>query len=1023
MNGGQVYHSEANYNATMNASASRYKLLTGVLAIALTASLGGLSLITPSNAAVPQPSYELITHVPVPTLPASASIKISSVTNPTLVIAKSRLVALDNYGWWGITKVPAGAGSLCFLATGFTQSASCADPVISHEVWLSAEGVPSLTRIQAAKNIKVHLATTNKTSRFAVVTIDGVSTSQPFVKVGSTDFVATIPVPATTTKYQIKTQYTKSKKLYDDFIGVDGDASKLSEIYLNNGMDTIYSSVAARSNLVLIHYHRDDKIYKSWGIHVWYSNSSGGAFVPTNWAKAQSPLSSTPDSWGVTFSIPLASFTSKLPYLIHKGELKDPAIGDQFVNLDTMGNEIWIESGKVDIDGNLLIARPQQRGTENIADELTTEQAMALAGDSSRSSLASDSIYFVMTDRYKNGNSANDTGGLDSTNRNETGYSPTDISWSHGGDLAGLSDGCNRNDGTGEGLPRIKSMGFGAVWITPPFKQNFVQGQSASYHGYWINDFTTIDPHWGTNTEFRSFVDCAHRLGMKVIVDIVMNHTGDVISYRDGSYGFHNSPNTSAYVPSWGTNIKAPAWLNNLSNYHNQGTVGDWGNQAQYQNGDFYGLDDIKTENDIVVQGFADVYSKWVNDFGVDGFRIDTAKHVDNAYFAKWWPKMLDQTSTSMLNKSQKLFAYGEYYDSNTGNLSTYMRKYGLPSVLDFAFQNKALAYASGGSSSNLNEVLLNDNSFITKTKSSYDLVTFLGNHDMGRAAWLLNQTGTTRAQSLLLAHDMMFLTRGIPSVYYGDEVGVVGTGGDKGARQDLFPTQVSQWKTEERVWVSPIGSASSLTVVTPLTTRITQLNALRKQYPALATGSETTRVVDSNVLAFSRFDKADRREFVVAFNSGTTTKTIKIPTATASSSWQALLTGSTLNSTVTGELSVSVPARSTIIYRANSQLPLANDSVSVTMAAQVDSASQTVVLSSGVDNLDLGTVTFVMKNVNGPWTAIGTDDSRSFGMTWDYQPLVGAGTPSGSKLSFAAIYKSSSGAVSVSGIKLVVIP
>jgi glycosidase len=1007
----------------MNASASRYKLLTGVLGLALTASLGGLSLITPSNAAVTQPSYELITHVPVPTLPASASIKISSATSPTSVIATSRLVALDNYGWWGITKVPAGAGSLCFLATGITQSATCVDPVISHEVWLDADGVPSLTRIQAAKNIKVHLATTNKTARFAVVTIDGVATSQPFVKVGSTDFVATIPVPANTTKYQIKTQYTKSKKLYDDFAGVEGDASKLSEIYLNNGMNTIYASIAARSNLVLIHYHRDDKIYKSWGIHAWYNNSFGGAMTPTTWIKAKSPLSSTPDSWGVTFSVPLASFSSKLPYIIHKGELKDPAIGDQFVNLDTMGNEIWIESGKVDVDGNLLIARPQQPGTENIADELTIEQATALAGDSSRSSLASDSIYFVMTDRYKNGNSANDTGGLDSTNRNATGYSPTDISWSHGGDLAGLSDGCNRNDGTGEGLPRIKNMGFGAVWITPPFKQNFIQGQSASYHGYWINDFTTIDPHWGTNTEFKSFVDCAHRLGMKVIVDIVMNHTGDVISYRDGSYGFHNSPNTSAYVPSWGTNIKSPAWLNDLSNYHNQGSVQDWGNQAQYQNGDFYGLDDIKTENDVVVQGFADVYSKWVNDFGVDGFRIDTAKHVDNAYFAKWWPKMLDQTSTSMLNKSQKLFAYGEYYDSNTSDLSTYMRKYGLPSVLDFAFQNKALAYAAGGSSSNLNEVLTNDNSFITKTKSSYDLVTFLGNHDMGRAAWLLNQTGTTRAQSLLLAHDMMFLTRGIPSVYYGDEVGVVGTGGDKGARQDLFPTQVSQWKTEERVWGSPIGSASSLTVVTSLTTRITQLNALRKQYPALATGSETTRVVDSNVLAISRFDKTDRREFVVAFNSGNTAKTIKIPTATASSSWQALLTGSTLNSTVTGELSVSVPARGTIIYRANNQLPLANENVSVTMAAKLDSASQTVVLSSGVDNLDLGTVTFVMKNGNGPWTAIGTDDSRSFGMTWDYQPLVGAGTPSGSKLSFAAIYKSSSGAVSVSGIKLVVIP
>jgi hypothetical protein len=238
-----------------------------------------------------------------------------------------------------------------------------------------------------------------------------------------------------------------------------------------------------------------------------------------------------------------------------------------------------------------------------------------------------------------------------------------------------------------------------------------------------------------------------------------------------------------------------------------------------------------------------------------------------------------------------------------------------------------------------------------------------------------------------------------------------------------MFPTQVSQWKTEGRVWGNPIGSTSSLTTVTPLTTRITQLNSLRKQYPALATGSETTRLVDANVLAISRFDSQDRREYVVAFNSGSSAKTVKIPTSTASSSWQALLTGSTLNSSATGELSVSVPARSTLIYRANSQLPSANDSVSVTLGAQLDSASKAIVLSSGVNNQDLGSVTFVMKNGTGPWTAIGTDDSRNFGMTWDYQPLVGAGIASGSKLSFAAIYKSTSGTVSVSGIKVVVIP
>lgn len=1005
----------------MKASASTFKLLTAVLA--MTFGLGGLTLIAPSSGAVAQPSYDLITHIPVATIPAAAAVNISSSTNPATVVATSRLVATDNYGWWGITKVPAGAGSLCFSATGLPKSSTCVDPLISHEVWLDSMGVPYLSRVSATKNIKVHLATSNKTARFAVITIDGTSYSQPFVKVGTTDFVATFPVPGNSSKYLIKTQSTKSKKLIDDFPATEGDASKLSEIYLTNGLDEIYASAAARSNLVLIHYHRDDKIYKSWGLHTWYSDSFGGAYTNTTWVKPKSPISSTPDAWGITFSVPLAPFSSKLPYVIHKQDLKDPLVGDQYVDLETMGNEIWIESGKLDADGNFLIARPQQPGTETSSDELTLSEAQALAGDSSRSSLAADSIYFVMTDRYKNGNTANDGGGSNSSNQYVTGFNPTDYSWSHGGDLAGLSDGCNKNDGTGEGLPRIKKMGFGALWITPPFKQNFIQGQSASYHGYWINDFTNIDPHWGTNSEFKSFVDCAHRLSMKVIVDIVMNHTGDVISYRDGSYGFHNSPNTTAFIPSWGTNLKSPAWLNDLSNYHNQGNVQDWGAQNQYQSGDFFGLDDVKTENDVVVQGFADVYSKWVNDFGVDGFRIDTAKHVDDKYFSKWWPKMLEQTSQAMSAKNQKLFAYGEYYDSNTGTLSNYMRKYGLPSLLDFAFQNKALGYAAGGLSSNLSEVLDNDNNFITKTKSPYDLVTFLGNHDMGRAAWLLNQTGTTRAESLLLAHDLMFLTRGIPSVYYGDEVGMIGSGGDKASRQDMFPTQVSQWKFEDRVWGNAIGTGSSLTAVTPLTTRITQLNELRKQHPALATGSETIRLVDSNVLAISRFDKTDRREYVVAFNSGNAAKTIKVPTATPTSTWQALLTGSTVTSSATGEITLSVPARGTVIYRANNQLPLANENVSITLSAQLNTGSQTVLLSSGVNSQDLGTVTFVMKNGTGPWIALGSDDSRSFGMTWDYQPFVGAAVPSGSKLSFAAIYKSSSGTVSVSGIKQVVIP
>ena len=1004
---------------TMREQLRRFKAFG--IGIALLPLLASVVSTTATEAASIQPSYELIAHVPVATLPVAAQVEISANSAPNTVIGTTRLESLDNYGWWGIVTVPAGAGTLCFNATGLPKSSTCVNPVISHQVWLDAAGVPYLSRVAAAKNIKVHLSTSSKTNRFGVLTVNGISQTQPFVKVSTSDFVAVFPVEANTTTFSIRTQSTKSKKLVDDVVDFEGNAAKLSEIYITNGLPQIYGSLAEQSNTVYIHYHRDDNVYKSWGLHTWYSNSFGGAATDTTWAKPKTPISSKPDSWGITFKIPMASFSSKLPYVIHKGDLKDPTTTDQYLDLALLGYEIWVESGKVDLDGNLLIAYPQLPGTDVSPDELSIADATALASDSPRSSFAADSIYFVMIDRYKNGDPSNDKGGINSTNRSETGYDPTDNAWSHGGDLAGLSDGCSKTDGTGDGLPRIKNLGFSAVWITPPFKQNFVQGGSAAYHGYWINDFTTIDPHWGTNAQFKSFVDCAHRLGMKVIVDIVMNHTGDVIYYRDGYYGFRNSSTSAATIPSWGTSIKAPSWLNDLSNYHNQGNIGDWGNPQQYKNGDFYGLDDIKTENDVVVNGFADVYSRWVNDFGVDGFRIDTAKHVDDQYFSKWWPKMLNLTSSTMANKNQTLFSFGEYFDSNGPNLGNYMRKYGLPSVLDFAFQTRAVSYAAGGNSSNLSEVFGNDNNFIAKAKSPYNLVTFLGNHDMGRVGYLLNQSGSTRAQSDLLAHDIMFLTRGIPSVYYGDEVGMIGNGGDKAARQDMFPTQVSSWRTEDRVFGSAISTGSALGLTTALTSRIKQLNDLRKNNPALATGSQTQRLADGNVLVLSRLDSTTRTEYLVAFNTGNTDRTVKVTTSTPSSNWQSLLTAGSVTSNGLAEVNITIPARSTLVYRSLSALPNVT-SASVTLNANPVSNNQSIQLSAGVSGSDLGTVTFVARQADGSWQVLGSDDSRSYGMTWDYQPFVGAGLAKGTKVAIAAIYKSTSGTISVSAVKTITI-
>ena len=136
-----------------------------------------------------------------------------------------------------------------------------------------------------------------------------------------------------------------------------------------------------------------------------------------------------------------------------------------------------------------------------------------------------------MADRFANGDPSNDDGGL-TGDRLVTGLDPSDKGFFHGGDLAGLAGK----------LDYIKGMGATALWLTPSFTNRVVQGpsgaESAGYHGYWITDFTTIDPHLGTNAELAGLVKAAHAKGMKVFLDIVTNHTADVIDYEGGEHAY-----------------------------------------------------------------------------------------------------------------------------------------------------------------------------------------------------------------------------------------------------------------------------------------------------------------------------------------------------------------------------------------------------------------------------------------------------------------------------------------------------
>jgi glycosidase len=657
-----------------------------------------------------------------------------------------------------------------------------------------------------------------------------------------------------------------------------------------------------------------------------------------------------------------------------------------------------------------------------------------------RTSIASQRIYFVMTDRYANGEPANDRGGSTGA-RGLTGFDPADPGWFHGGDFKGLTGGCE----TGTGLARIKALGFTAVWVTPPFGQRAVQGASAAYHGYWIRDFTAVDPHLGTERDFAAFVTCAHTLGLKVYLDVVVNHTADVIvptgsgystaPYRDcrgkvfdparyaggrifpclQAAGF---PRVPVLLPQ-DRNAKRPAWLNDVRRYHNRGDIDfDSCSETCFEQGDFFGLDDLFTEQPTVVDGLAQVYADWIRRYKIDGLRVDTARHVDRAFFRTWIPKIRAAARAAGVRDFE---VFGEVFLSDAIELSSFARNRNLPNVLDFPFQDAATRFVAGDASARGVVARLDDDDyFLAPSGIAHTPPTFLGNHDLGRAARVIeDRSGTTGAQLLrrvLLGHSLMYLARGAPVVYYGDEVGIIGAGGDKEARQDLFPTQVARWRTEERVGSSPIGTGSALDLAShPIANHLKALAALRAAHPALSTGATVVRHVAGSVLAFSRVDPAARREYLAAFNAGTSAARVTVRTGTPGSAWAPLLGPARATSTAPGQLTLTVPATGALLLRAEKQIPVAKP-VAPTLKVAPDDLTELVRVAATPGGSRTVSVAFAVKRARTGWRRLASDDSfpyRAF--------LAPAAYTKGETVHVVAIARALDGSVALSRVTPVV--
>jgi len=565
-------------------------------------------------------------------------------------------------------------------------------------------------------------------------------------------------------------------------------------------------------------------------------------------------------------------------------------------------------------------------------------------------------IYFLLPDRFENGDPSNDRGGLNG-GRLITGLDPTDAGFYHGGDLKGLLSR----------LDYIQKLGATAIWVGPIFKNKPVQGppgqESAGYHGYWITDFTQVDPHLGTNADFKALVDAAHARGMKVYMDIVVNHTADVIQYRDcagtgcdyrsrANYPYQRrggpggvpinagfagdqvqttanfakltNPNYAyqVFVPEAERHVKVPAWLNDPIYYHNRGNSTFAGESSTM--GDFMGLDDLMTEHPRVVRGFIDIFGSWIDRFGVDGFRIDTERHVNPEFWRAFVPAMLARAKAKGI---PNFTIFGEVSSPviDVAQQAEHTRTDGMPLVLDFSFRAAVLqALAGRGGSDGLDLLFKGDPLYEGGAPATLAMPTFVSNHDLGRFAHFvrkaLPEAGDDEVlKRVTLAHGMLFALRGVPTIYSGDEQGFAGEGDDRAAREDMFASKVAVYNATRLVGTDATTARSSFNPEHPIFRAIADLARLRRDHAALRRGRQTVRAASdkSGLFAVSRFDPTDGRELLVAFNTSTEPLQANVEVDARSRSFRALAGACPATATAPGSVALSLPPLSFLLCEA----------------------------------------------------------------------------------------------------------
>jgi alpha-amylase len=405
-------------------------------------------------------------------------------------------------------------------------------------------------------------------------------------------------------------------------------------------------------------------------------------------------------------------------------------------------------------------------------------------------------LYFVVLDRFADGDAGN--------NRNVDRAAPGAF---HGGDLAGLT----------ARLDEIASLGATAVWITPVVDNidGFVTGAGFpdwGYHGYWADDFRSLDPRFGSEAELARLVAEAHRRGLKILLDVVYNHAG--------------------YGSRYATDPATRGWLRLEEN-------------GQCGSDDLTlcvsGLPDFRTELPVVADYLLESHISLAERVGVDGFRLDTVKHVAHDF----WREHRRRTRARL---GDGFFLVGEVWGGDAASLDPWFATDEMDAGFDFSFQGSVVGWLSGRGRTVAFDRYLQGRE---RVRAGYRLAHFLSSHDVPGA---LHQLGGDGAR-FRLAAVLQMTVAGLPTIYYGEEVGR--RGGD-------WPDNRSDMPWGERA----IQPGAGVPRDEALREHYRRLIDLRRRQPALREGSHRSLSTAGDLLVFAR-ETAMGEVVIVGVNRG----------------------------------------------------------------------------------------------------------------------------------------------------------